>query len=89
MREHRHLFLRGEYHVDVRPGGDVEHAIEPDQGRLPEIGDTVQRADVAGEAGQAQRIGDRGGDVVSQLVQPVATCRDVRPAPSVSRMRTA
>jgi hypothetical protein len=70
VRKHGHLLLGREDHVDVCGSGDTQEAIEPDQGRCAEGGDPVQGADVAGEPGQADRVGDRRRDVVSQMVEP-------------------
>jgi hypothetical protein len=70
MREHGDLLLGGKDHVD--PGSDrrLEQPVEPLQGLAAELRHPVQRADVVGEAGQAERVGYGRRHLVSQLVQP-------------------
>jgi hypothetical protein len=63
------MLLGGEDDVNARSFGHGQQLLEPGQRPAAEFGDREQGADVTGEAGQADRVGDGDRDLMSQLVQ--------------------
>ena len=69
VRQHGHLFLSREDHIDTLGLGHLQRGFEPGQGVVSERRHHVQRTHVAGETGQADVIGDRGRHPVSLSIQ--------------------
>jgi len=81
MRKDGDLLLGGEHDSDPGSPGAGQHVVEPPQRIGAEVRHAQQRGDVAGEAGQAEGIGDGHGDPVPEPVQPGGHLPRCQPGP--------